>query len=246
MIARTALHNERTSDIGAADVRYPDPLPANVDDVLARIEDDALVLDVGGWWKPFNRANHVVDLLPFETRGGGGSIGPGPERFDASTWHQADICAGPLPFGENQFDFVYCGQTLEDIRDPIRLCAELSRVARAGYVEVPSMWIECCYDVDALPNSDLYPGYEKHRWIVQVNDGELLFIPKLSWMSLYRFVPSELFQAYRHRQELWTTPWHWEGEVRARELSFVGQAELVPFLAEGIAALNREIETSAT
>jgi Methyltransferase domain len=242
---RLVIFQKVSTPVGRPSIRFPDPLPAHVDDVVARIAPDNLVLDVGGWWKPFNRADHVVDLLPYETRGGGGSIGPGPERFDSSTWHQVDICAVELPFEDKSFDFVYCGQTLEDVRDPIAVCRELSRVGKAGYVEVPSLWIECCYDVDSLPNSDQYPGYEKHRWLVHVEDGELVFIPKLSWMSLYEFVPREFLERHRCRQELWTTAWHWTGSVRSREWSFVGQAELVPFLTDRIADLNRRISADA-
>lgn len=211
-------------------IRFPDPLPGNVEAVLQRIRPSDIVLDVGGWWKPFNRANYVVDLLPYETRGGGGSIGSGPERFTKETWQQVDICETGLPFADGEFDFVYCGQTLEDIRDPISVCRELCRVARAGYIEVPSLWVECCYDVDALPNSYSYPGYEKHRWLVEAKDGGLLFIPKLSWMSLYEFVPQAVFEEHRRRQDLWTTPLHWEGSISAHEWSFVGQEELVPYL----------------
>ena len=221
--------------------RFPDPLPANIDKTVERIGPNDLVLDVGGWWKPFNRADHVIDLMPYASRGGGGSIGPGPERFNASTWHQVDICNGQLPFKDKLFDFAYCGQTLEDVRDPLAVCNELSRVAKTGYVEVPSLWIECCYDVDALPNSDRYPGYEKHRWLVHTTEKELLFIPKLSWLSLYEFVPRNFFEAHRSRQELWTTAWHWEGSITAREWTFVGQAELVPFLSDCLEDLNRQI-----
>lgn len=220
-----------------APIRFPDPYPPNVEAALDRIGDGDTVLDIGGWWKPFNRADTVVDLLPYATRGGGGSIGPGPERFSDRTWHQADICEG-LPFADNSFDFVYCGQTLEDVRDPIALSKELSRVGRAGYVEVPSLWIECCYDVDALPNSGRYPGYEKHRWMIHPQDDGLLFIPKLSWLSLYEFVPRDQFERYRHRQELWTTAWHWQDQVRAREWCFVGQEEIVPFLECYFAAFD--------
>jgi Methyltransferase domain len=210
-------------------VRFPDPLPANVSDVMDRIGESDRVLDVGGWWKPFKRADVVVDLLPHETRGGGGSIGTGPERFDESTWVNFDICSGPLPFDDDEFDFVYCGQTLEDIRDPIAVAAELSRVAKAGYAEVPSLTVECAYDVDALPNTEDYPGYEKHRWMIDLlEDDTMLFMPKLSWMSLFRFVPN--FDLVRDRQELWTLPVHWTGKLKAREWSFVGQEELVPYL----------------
>ena len=37
--------------------------------VLALIGPDDVVLDVGGWARPFNRANYVMDCHPFETRG---------------------------------------------------------------------------------------------------------------------------------------------------------------------------------
>jgi hypothetical protein len=227
-------------------VRFPDPLPANVDSVLRRIAPDDLVLDVGGWWKPFNRADHVVDLLSYETRGGGGSIGPGPERFSEQTWHQRDICADGLPFPDGMFNFAYCGQTLEDVRDPVAVCRELCRVARAGYIEVPSLWIECCFDVDALPNSDRYPGYEKHRWLVYADAGELLFIPKLVWLGLYEFVHKDVFERHRGRQELWTTPWHWDGSISAREWSFAGQEELVPFLRSYFESFDHGLRAAET
>ncbi|MGH2732075.1 MAG: hypothetical protein ACRDJG_03885 [Actinomycetota bacterium] len=52
-------------------IRYPDSHPENLAAVPARIGPDDLVVDVGGWWKPLSRADHVIDLLPYETRAGG-------------------------------------------------------------------------------------------------------------------------------------------------------------------------------
>jgi len=49
-------------------------------------------------------------------------------------------------------------------------------------------------------------------------------------MSLYEFVPQAVFEEHRRRQEFWTTPLRWEGSITAREWSFVGQEELVPYL----------------
>lgn len=37
--------------------------------VLANIKPDDIVLDVGGWACPFNRANWILDAEPYETRG---------------------------------------------------------------------------------------------------------------------------------------------------------------------------------
>jgi hypothetical protein len=97
-------------------------LPENLAQLLQR-PDDQLVLDVGGWAAPVNRADWVIDLMPYESRGVlmPGGFGPGPERFDAGRWVVADICSHqPWPFADDQFDFAICTFTLEDVRDPIR------------------------------------------------------------------------------------------------------------------------------
>lgn len=213
-------------------VRFPDPHPDNVAAALARISESDRVLDVGGWWKPFTRADHVIDLLPYDSRGGGGRIGNAPERFSSNTWTQFDICETPWPFDDKEFDFVYCGQTLEDIRDPIAVCRELSRVARRGYVEVPSAWIECTYDIDVGPLTPRYPGYEKHRWLVFEEDAGLLFVPKQVWLALLEFIPREESLRWRQDQLIWTTAVHWDGSIAARELAFSGQEEVIPMLRE--------------
>jgi hypothetical protein len=41
----------------------------NASRILAQLRDDEIVLDIGGWARPFNRANYVIDAEPFETRG---------------------------------------------------------------------------------------------------------------------------------------------------------------------------------
>ena len=213
-------------------IRYPDPHPNNLAAALDRIGSDDLVVDVGGWWKPLNRADHVIDLLPYQTRAGGGRLGNGPECYTAETWHQLDMCDTPWPFPDNAFDFAYCGQTLEDIRDPIAVCRELSRIARRGYAEVPSAWIECTFDVDVGPLTHRYPGYEKHRWLVLIQDQELVFVPKQVWLCLLEFVPRQESLRYRTDQLIWTTPFHWESEIRTRELAFSGQEQIIPLLRD--------------
>ena len=86
-----------------------------------------------------------------------GGFGPGPERFGTDTWVTRDMCdPEPWPFADDVFDFAICTFTLEDIRDPVRVCAEMSRVARAGYIEVPSLLDELSHrnpEARAAPGS---------------------------------------------------------------------------------------------
>lgn len=137
-------------------------LPEATDRILA-LPDDALILDVGGWAAPFNRATHVIDAMPFESRGAMGfSYGGAREHFGADTWTQTDFCARePWPFADDQFDLVLCVTTLEDVRDPIWVCQEMSRVAKAGYLEVPSILNELTW---RLPGEGAYVGNRHHHW----------------------------------------------------------------------------------
>ena len=151
-------------------------LPSATEQITDRLGPDALVLDVGGWAAPFNRADWVLDLMPYETRGVlmPGGHGPGAERFSAQTWVQRDICdREPWPFADDQFDFALCVTTLEDVRDPVWVCSELGRVAKAGYVEVPSLWEELAYGIEGA-----HLGHSHHRWICSVVDGGLAFTHK--------------------------------------------------------------------
>ncbi len=128
---------------------------------------DARVLDVGGFAAPLHRADWVLDLMAWETRGLYGATDPALERFSAQTWVQRDICSRePWPFAEGAFDFAVCSHTLEDVRDPVWVCSELSRVARAGYVEVPSRLVEQSFGVQGG-----WVGWGQHHWLIDVVDG---------------------------------------------------------------------------
>ncbi|MDX8151989.1 class I SAM-dependent methyltransferase [Patulibacter brassicae] len=141
-------------------------LPAATDRILA-LPDEALVLDVGGWAAPFNRADWVIDAMPFATRGAMGfSYGGERERFAADTWVVRDVCARePWPFDDGQFDLAMCVTTLEDLRDPIWVLQEMSRVAKAGYLEVPTMLGELVWE---LPGEGAYLGNRHHHWLCRI------------------------------------------------------------------------------
>jgi SAM-dependent methyltransferase len=195
-------------------------LPAASQRILTTLDADALVLDVGGWAAPFNRADWVIDLMPYDTRGAMGSYGDGPERFSQDTWVVRDICdREPWPFEDDQFDFALCVTTLEDIRDPIWVCREMSRVARAGYVEVPTIEAELVYNVEG---DGPWLGHEHHRWLVEIAGGELVFTHKPH--SIHHDWTLRVLPRWRSRMELedHLQGLFWEGTIPARERFLIG------------------------
>jgi Methyltransferase domain len=201
---------------------------ASVERLTRQLGDDDLVLDVGGWIQPFTRADWVIDLMPYETRGRFGTQGEPPERFTADTWVQRDICDHvPWPFEDGQFDFVTCAHTLEDIRDPIWVCHELNRVARAGYVEVPSRLEEHTYGFQGP-----WVGWGHHRWLIDVGGDRLEFVMKHHVIHgpEANFFPSSFYAELSEDQKAQT--FWWEGSFEYGERIMMSGPELDPYLAE--------------
>jgi hypothetical protein len=194
---------------------------------MERLDDGALVLDVGGGARPFPRADWVLDLMGFAQRGQLGWDGHrGDERFDERTWVRRDICdREPWPFADDQFDFAVCSHTLEDVRDPVWVAGELQRVARAGYVEVPSLPFELTYGIQGQ-----WVGWGHHHWLVVAGESGLEFIFKhhvVNRAGSHRPAGSaDALTDAERVQSFW-----WEGTFSARERFMTTAAELDGFLA---------------
>lgn len=208
-------------------------LEASRERILRELSDDAAVLDVGGWAKPWHRADWVIDLMPYESRGLYGNEGPSaPERFDESRWVRRDVCDHePWPFEDDQFDFVVCSHTLEDVRDPVRVCEEIERVGRAGYIEVPSRLEEQTFGIEGP-----WAGWGHHHWLIDVNADGITFVFK---HGVVHGRPDEQFPAGFSdaliAEERVETLW-WEGGFEARERVMIGPQEIDRYLAEFVAA----------
>src|SRR5205807_8541390 len=61
----------------------------------------------------------------------------------------------------------------EDVRDPVWVCDELIRVAKAGYIEVPSRLEEQSYGFQGP-----WVGWGHHHWLIDVADDEITFVFK--------------------------------------------------------------------
>jgi hypothetical protein len=195
----------------------------NVARVLDLIGPSDLVLDIGGWARPFNRADYVIDAEPHATRGSFGNAQGGErELFTKNTWIQRDICDHtPFPFGDMTFDFVICSHTLEDVRDPVWVCAEMIRVAKRGYIEVPSRVAESCRGVE--PGQ---VGWSHHRWLIDIADSSVTFLMKYHMIhSRARFsMPASYLSSRPERERVqWL---FWEDQFTYRERTIHGIANI--------------------
>ena len=145
-----------------------------LDRKVIALGNDAKVLDVGGWYACYPLATHVVDIMPYYTRGQGYFPGPRPgERFTKETWVEADITAPDfrLPYSDKYFAFAICMHTLEDLHEVRPLIRELSRVAVAGYLETPARFME--QTVGIMDRACAQVGFNHHKWIIDA-DGSCL------------------------------------------------------------------------
>ena len=210
--------------------------------ILERLGDADRVLDVGGWARPFARADWVIDLLPYETRGlyGYEQGDRDSERFSADTWVVRDICDREhWPFEDGQFDFVICSHTLEDVRDPVWVCQELQRVGAAGYIEVPSRLQEQARYIQGA-----HVGWGHHHWLVDVHDNAVDFVFKHHIVhGDERFqVPTKVANALSAEERVQTL-W-WTGSFAVRERIFVERPEeLTDYLSAVVPAKRRRWNT---
>lgn len=178
----------------------------NANRILEQLRPDDVVLDIGGWACPFNRANYVLDSESYESRGFyrtfgmPGSQGGEREHFTRKTWIQRDICEKtPYPFEDKSIDFVICSHTLEDLRDPIFVCSEMKRIGKRGYIEVPSRLAETCRGNEQSNMA----GLSHHRWLVTISDNHIEFVQKFHSIHHWRnSLPSSFLRSLSDEDQI--------------------------------------------
>lgn len=209
--------------------------------IAAALPEGAKVLDVGGGAAPFPRATHVLDGIPFDE----GSfqkqkllVDAIPVRFTRDTWYQADVCGHkPWPYPDKCFDYVTCSHLLEDVRDPIWVCSELQRVAKAGYIEVPSRVLEQCLGVE----NPTYAGYLHHRWLVDIYGSRVEFLYKPHNLhSLKSAIVARIGATQRMNPQYEIQFLEWNGHFDYGETLLFGESEIERNLSE-FAARTRSL-----
>jgi len=143
------------------------------------------VIDVGGSVAGWSGgvANAIVDINP-----------PDPAAESAIRYFKVNISRDEdwgsvenYVAEHGRFDFSICTHTLEDIANPLLVSRKLSQISKAGYVAVPSKFVELSRFETVLGYGVSYRGYIHHRWIYSVRGGVFVGFPKVSFVEMDPF-----------------------------------------------------------
>ena len=163
------------------------------------VSAEALVLEVGSGGNPYPRADVLLDAYE-DTQ----------ERQWAPLKSDRPTVLGfveNLPFRDQAFDFVIASHVLEHSAEPERFLAELQRVAKAGYIEVPDALVE-----------RLEP-YCDHRLEITSRSGKLIIRKKPAAIAdpqlvdLYRAMGHLGREAFSRHPFAFHVRHHWEGSI---------------------------------
>jgi len=163
------------------------------------------VLEVGPGKKPFSKATEFVDWRSFK-------------ELEGKPVHALNINQDRLPLADKSFDFVYCRHTLEDLYNPLLICAEMNRVGKAGYIETPSPIAEAAKGVDY--QSPAWRGYHHHRYFVWGEGDTLMFMAKYPILEhiVMEGIEDKLVEHLNKHPLYWNTYFFWEGTLKFRLL----------------------------
>ena len=206
--------------------------------IAVPVDDDALVLDVGSGDKPSWRADVLLDRYT------------GAEHAAQRSGHAAarvtrplfDADAADMPFRDGAFDYATCSNLLEHVGDPVAVAAELTRVARAGYIEVPEAASAKIVD------------FPSHVWWCRMEDGAggptlVMTAKNAPWFDaeIHDYIEragvrDQLDAVLNRRFEHRVIQYHWTGAVNLRT-----EGELDPgFLAQAMRAPGHQRGWEAT
>lgn len=140
--------------------RRPYPLDYSYQSPFLRhVPERGVVLDLASGGLPFPKATILSDLYlePTHQR-------QRPLVRDGRPFVVLE--AQCLPFRDKSVDYLYCSHVLEHMQDPAAACAEIVRVAKAGYIETPTLTKDLLFG---------WAGECGHRWHVTRTGNRLVF-----------------------------------------------------------------------
>lgn len=136
---------------------------------------DLTVIDIGAAWNPFDPklVTHTLDINPVNLPNVTSFYG---NMNDYETWEVL------FEYVEKhgKFDFCNCTHVLEDIAYPMTALRYMPRIAKQGFIAVPSLYWE-------LERREAFRGGHHHRWIFTEKDNKLVAYPKINLIDFINY-----------------------------------------------------------
>jgi hypothetical protein len=152
----------------------------------------------------------------------GAAANPWSASVLSATFDMGDCAIAPLHFKGNlndnrawdpilrhvsrngRFSYCICAHTLEDLAYPAMALEMLPRIAEAGYISVPSRYLE------SLRPEGPYRGFIHHRWVLDNVGDQLVLAPKI---PLLEHLPLSAEGAWAGAPERFEFQMHWRGAI---------------------------------
>ena len=165
----------------------------------------------------------VLTYVAYKAKGKVLELGPGALPFSKATefcghsleeaqkfkgkYKVCDFSTEMLPYKDKEFDFVYARHVLEDLNNPVNLLQECKRVAKAGYFETPSPYIEVQKGVEG--EKCIHKGYHHHFSFIWTNGNQINILHKYPYTEHIDF---KLNQDLIKDPFTWNNYFMWEND----------------------------------
>ncbi|MBB2697668.1 UNVERIFIED_ORG: SAM-dependent methyltransferase [Rhizobium esperanzae] len=167
-----------------------------------------LVLDVGSGGWPFKRANHLADKFPEGT-----SHRVETMVRDERPFFEVDL--ERLPFEDRAYDFVFCSHVLEHLDNPGQAMRELMRVARRGYIEVPTRLSDVMFNFTRLQNHHRWHSLRQNNTLLLIewNERERRELGNEFFAALHSDYSNNFQDFFERNRDLFFTSYSWDEKI---------------------------------
>ena len=180
---------------------------SHIDKILSE-KKNWKILDIGCGFSPNKYATTICDVLDLK------------DRYSDKKFVM--LKGENLPFNDNQFDFVIASHVLEHVKNPNKFLNEISRVAKQGYIEVPTK----------LEDNLVFENKKAHLWHLTFDDvNKVLNISKKVQYFEPILAVSSIKKLNNYFRDSLLLELHWENTIEFKFNENIQQLEKLSVLS---------------
>jgi SAM-dependent methyltransferase len=131
-----------------------------------------------------------------------------------------------FPFDDDEFDYVICSHVLEHIHEPEKMVSELTRVAKKGYIEFPTVYYEYIWN------------FPEHVTILFWDGEKIYYLPKAELHLdnykpitdyYYNIMPPSSINLVNRGKNYLIQGFEWENKIEIKNVDNISQVTYSDF-----------------